>query len=444
MLAITLVWIAGRGAYADERPSLTDAPASERQAIDRFTSSDVWPHRALAALRLERYGDPTSLAALTTMCNDSVWQVRAMAIRIIRRRGDVVPPEFMTTEANPRVIRTALRHHVPFNGERLETGIRALAKSESLDDLLLTVELIGAAQIDDVMPVAEDALRKVITRMNRTEAGVLAPRLARMTGAPAYRRDYQWRRWLMKYGRRDGIRSGHAFPPEEPPTGVDGIAALSSEQFVSLRNYLANLDERELELVVCLDTTASMRGELAQAQGELDAMVGFLDELLGGVRIGLVAYRDRTASFETKTLDLTNDVVAVRGALWSLSADEGGDSREAVYRAMRTGVYNMNWTADAEKVLIVVGDAPPHVGYGSKCADIARTAARSGGLITHTVQAKGKPVDHFETIAAAGGGSCVTLDEHDALVVELAGLTVSGQYRESFQRFFQTYMDECR
>ncbi|MCA9297157.1 MAG: VWA domain-containing protein, partial [Phycisphaerales bacterium] len=254
----------------------------------------------------------------------------------------------------------------------------------------------------------------------------------------------RWRNWLLKNSLRLNLRPGFAFDKDSLPTTLNGIAALSSEQFISLRNYMTSLDTRDLELVICLDCTASMGGELSQAQGDLDAMLLFLGDVVKTLRVGLVAYRDHNADFETRAQDLTSDFSAVRRALWMLSADEGGDSPEAVHAAMKRALYELSWTHDADKVLVVVGDAPPHVGFGAACVRMAEIAAQSGNLTTHTVQAKGKPVKHFEDIAAAGGGTCLSLDEQDSLVVELAGLSVTEQFRAQFREFFRVYLELCR
>jgi hypothetical protein len=447
MLIMWIMWIAAlTGAATGEEtiPSLADAPEAERSAVDRFATSSAWAHRAMAALRLERYRDEDSRRLLEALLRDDVWQVRTFAIRTLRWRGDDVPSDLMNDEAHPRVVRTALRHHVPMDPDRVRRGVEHLARSMSADERLLAVEIATASQDDELMKTAEKALKSVINRMERAEAGMLSPRLARVTGSADLQRDYRWRTWLLKNTLRLNLQPVFAFDKDAAPTSVNGIAALSSEQFIGLRNYMTALDTRDLELVICLDCTASMGGELSQAQGDLDAMLLFLGDIVKSLRVGLVAYRDHNADFETKTQDLTTDFGAVRRALWTLSADEGGDTPEAVYPAMKRALYEFTWTRDADKVLVVVGDAPPHVGFGTACVRMAEAAARTANLTTHTVQAKGEPVKHFEEIAAAGGGTCLSLDEHDSLVVELAGLSVTEQFRDQFREFFRVYLEVCR
>ncbi|MCA9295098.1 MAG: HEAT repeat domain-containing protein, partial [Phycisphaerales bacterium] len=204
-------------------PSLAEAPAAERAAVDRFITSSAWAHRAMAALRLERYRDDDSRLRLEALLRDDVWQVRAFAIRALRWRGDDVR-DLVNNEAHPRVVRTALRHHVTIDPERIRRGVEYLARSTSADERLLAVEIAVASQDEELAKLAEKTLKTVITRMERAEAGTLSPRLARVTGSEDLHRDYRWRNWLLKNSLRLNLRPGFAFDKESLPTTVNGIA----------------------------------------------------------------------------------------------------------------------------------------------------------------------------------------------------------------------------
>ena len=147
------------------------------------------------------------------------------------------------------------------------------------------------------------------------------------------------------------------------------LARLEPDQFAGLEDYMSKLSQRELDLAICLDCTASMSGEIGAAQGGIDDMMVFVGDVVASVRVGLVAYRDERDEFETKAWDFNSDIAKVRQQLWSLSADGGGDAPEAVYPAMKLACTQLNWRTSAEKVLVIVGDAPPHVGYGGMCVN---------------------------------------------------------------------------
>jgi Mg-chelatase subunit ChlD len=162
------------------------------------------------------------------------------------------------------------------------------------------------------------------------------------------------------------------------------------------------------------------------------------------VRVGLVAYRDERDEFETKAWEFNSDIAKVRQQLWSLSADGGGDAPEAVYPAMKLACTQLSWRTAAEKVLVIVGDAPPHVGYGGMCVNLAQRGRDEAKLTTHCIQAKGKDVKHFPEIAKAGGGRCVSLKDNDLLMAEITGLSLGDRYQDEFQEFFENYLELCR
>jgi Mg-chelatase subunit ChlD len=169
----------------------------------------------------------------------------------------------------------------------------------------------------------------------------------------------------------------------------------------------------------------------------------FVGDVVGSLRMGLVAYRDRQDKFETRYWDFTTSIDEARRRLWELSAEGGGDTCESVHLAMHDAYTKLTWVPEHTKVLIVVGDAPPHVGYGTSCIDMARLAA-TNDLITHTIEAEGEEVKHFAEIAEAGEGRCVSLEDDDRLIPEIAGLTLGEQFKDEFREFFAIYLYLCR
>ena len=94
--------------------------------------------------------------------------------------------------------------------------------------------------------------------------------------------------------------------------------------------------------------------------------------------------------------------------------------------------------------VVLVGDSPPHVGYGELSAKLAERARIEADLTTHTIQAKDKQVKHFPEIAEFGGGRCVLLKDTDAIVPEIAGLSLSDRFQDEFAEFFRVYLQLCR
>ena len=171
----------------------------------------------------------------------------------------------------------------------------------------------------------------------------------------------------------------------------------------------------------------------------------FAGDVVHTLRVGMVAYRDRRDEFETKGWDFTTEIDVVRAHLWSLGAAGGGDKPEAVYKALKLAYGKLSWHPDNTRVLVLIGDAPPHVGYGTACIKMARHAGAQG-LVTHVIEADKREVKHFPEIAAAGGGRCVSLPDggNDSLIVEIAGLTLGERFENPMREFFRTYLELCR
>jgi hypothetical protein len=431
------------GSAQPARPAFASTSAGEQKTLKTLLAAPSWTKRAIAAVRLEAYGCDESASMLIGLLDDPAWQVRSFAIRSLARRRIGAEPSWFAEEDEPRVLREALRHRYPVDIERLGRGVRFLARSEQMEDKLLAAELGAASGDEALIELAREQAKKVILRMSRAEAGGLSPRIASLVGHYDLRKPYRWRTWLLQQGRGFEVRPVYAIDDGDMPTPPSLIGRLPPDDFGSLEQYMTKLGEREVDLAICLDCTASMSGELTAAQAGIDDLMLFVGDVVKQLRVGIVGYRDRRDRFETKGWGFTTSIDLARERLWQLSADGGGDERELVHRALRTAYTQLAWDQEHTKVLILIGDAPPHVGHGAECIEMARLAAESK-LTTHVIQAEGEDVEHFPEIARAGGGRCVSLEDDDALIAEIAGLTLGERFEAEFREFFDIYLELCR
>ena len=398
----------------------------------------------MAAMRLERYGCDESRQTLEKLISDGAWQVRAFATLALGRRHVPAGESWFSTEQEPRVVRTALRCRFPVDIERVARGVRFLVRSNKLDDQILAAELGAASGDEELQDMALEATRLVILRMQRAEAGALSPRLAAITGGPDERRPSAWLKWFRQRGRAMTLLPAHLVSVQEGEIEPSLIAQLDDQRFAELEQYTEELAKREIDLALTIDCTSSMYGELAEVQGGLDDMMMFIAGATSSLRVGLVAYRDERDDFEVKYWDFTTDIDAARQQLWSLQAAGGGDKPESVREALRCAYMQLGWDLKRTKVMVLVGDAPPHVGFGSACVELSEAAFKQSGLVTHVIQAESEEVKHFPQIAAAGAGQCVSLEDDSLLVPELVGLTLGGRFEDEFREFYQTYLQVCR
>ena len=117
---------------------------------------------------------------------------------------------------------------------------------------------------------------------------------------------------------------------------------------------------RDLDLVFVIDTTGSMRHELADMQANLIGVINILNRLSSSLRIGVVAYKDRGERYITRDFPLRPmegaEVGQILDFVRGLEASGGGDDPEPVDLALKVAI-DMPWRADAQGRIIVIGDA---------------------------------------------------------------------------------------
>ena len=154
---------------------------------------------------------------------------------------------------------------------------------------------------------------------------------------------------------------------------------------------IAQLEKPRIEVCFVLDTTGSMGGLIAGAKDKIWSMA---NEIISAkptpeVRIGLIAYRDKTDAYTTKVYPLSNDIDDIYAKLMAFKAQGGGDTPESVNQALNEGVTKMKWSKSKKvlKIIFLVGDAPPHMDYKQdvKYLDSCKLAMKKD-LIINTIQ----------------------------------------------------------
>lgn len=122
-----------------------------------------------------------------------------------------------------------------------------------------------------------------------------------------------------------------------------------------------------IDVVFVLDTTGSMGGLLEGAKQKIWSIANQIAQAQPApiVRMGLVGYRDRGDDYVTTITQLTEDIDTVYSDLMAYQARGGGDTPESVNEALFTAVERLDWTTqeDSLKLIYLVGDAPPKMGY---------------------------------------------------------------------------------
>lgn len=126
-------------------------------------------------------------------------------------------------------------------------------------------------------------------------------------------------------------------------------------------------NKKVVDIVIALDTTGSMKDDLAKLKEDLVMKMETAFRKFGDVRIGLLLYRDYGDSYSYRSLpvkkfEFTDSLILFNKYLTdvSIKGSEGGDIPEAVYEAIYASSEFYTWRKDASKKIILIGDAEPH------------------------------------------------------------------------------------
>ena len=416
-----------RGAAADDpspfgppisRPGAPPAPLPRPSSGNPAGAAPSGPPRAPDASG-ER---PFPAAAFSPWLSHEDWLCRALAAAELARRSDAGVVGLLTS---------ALERER--EGRVVAILARALTR-RAREELLVEG---GVALGDRLVPMLRDA-HALIRARALAILKVLAPvRLGDRAD------DYVV--WWSK--GRDGLALEARLAKERLEAMATGSGSPIPNDTVTvaplaLRKYadLERIHRHGLELVVCLDSTGSMEGVIEAAKRDVRALVERLRLLAPRVRVGLVTYDD-AARVRTA---LTTDARELERELSRVTAAGGDDYEEGVDKAVLFALRQerVAWSAKALRVIVVVGDAPPH---DDDVAPLLRAVAKAridalyefpvrlDTISTNPVttgDAEGL-VPWFRALATAGGGTALRLAQAKHLAAELVASAFGPSWRDA-------------
>jgi hypothetical protein len=184
----------------------------------------------------------------------------------------------------------------------------------------------------------------------------------------------------------------------------------------------------DLDLVFVMDTTGSMRNEIADIQRSLLSIIRVLQRMAPSLRVGFVAFKDRTDEYVTLVFPLSPmdgpNLQRIQGFVRNLSARGGGDPPEPVDQAIHAALQ-MAWRPDAIGRIVVIGDAAAHQPNWGRAFDLAAGFRRSGGrdrrvsgIFTGRARVS---AEFYQRLAQAGGGELIS---HRGRIMESVLLSI--------------------
>ena len=214
----------------------------------------------------------------------------------------------------------------------------------------------------------------------------------------------------------------------------------------SFSRHVQGMRDVGLDVVFLFDATSSMAEILRQVKLKITYLAATFKLLVPAARIGVVAYRDIGENFVTKVLPLTHVTQKIESFLRGIDPVGGGDWEEAVDAAFKVAVNELDWNRNSKKIILLIGDAPPHR------QDVAATEAlvekfrnQMGGTVSAldtAAQSLKAPdgrtsravLEEFTRLAQIGGGESARLEDEEKVIRQMVVLVFGSKWA--------TYLDE--
>jgi Mg-chelatase subunit ChlD len=128
---------------------------------------------------------------------------------------------------------------------------------------------------------------------------------------------------------------------------------------VEITDFAGTGDPRPVDIVFVFDTTNSMREEIEGVKATCISFAQKLKEKKRDYRLGLVAFGDEIRGVYKSNGELTDNAEEFKGWIGTLRAIGGDGTPENDYAALKQA-SQMKFRDKAQKILILITDAPPH------------------------------------------------------------------------------------
>ena len=224
--------------------------------------------------------------------------------------------------------------------------------------------------------------------------------------------------------------------------------------FGSFTRHIQLLREGGLDIVFIFDSTSSMAEFLRKVKIKIVNLVATFKNLVPTARIGLVTYRDVGEDFVTRKHSLTHGTKSLQIFLRDIDPVGGGDREEAVDEALRVAIEELNWKKYAKKIILLIGDAPPHKKDMPKTRKLIEKFRKKMGGMVATLDTSYKPfkiktsgdnldreqekvMDEFKLFAEIGGGESARLIDEEKVIRQMVVLVFGTRWEVCLDEFLK-------
>lgn len=178
---------------------------------------------------------------------------------------------------------------------------------------------------------------------------------------------------------------------------------------------IGKLRRNQLDVAFVVDSTGSMKAVVNWMKRDVHKMLHAFAMVGRKPRGSVVFYRDHGDQYVTKLHSLTSNANALSKAIRGAKARGGGDVPEAVYDALAVARYKQEWAGGkrSHRVIILIGDAPPHKKDMPRIKKLIDTSVKKGFkfyCIKVRTRYGSKDLGDFDKIAKWGNGKSFWVD----------------------------------
>lgn len=385
-LLLTLGIVLASSAVASEPciPSLGTRPLDRAEAalvVRAYESADTWTLKAMVLLSLGTDFPPDAAGIVAAALRDKDDRLEPHAVELLRHMDTSAVREVATPELVAELVEHTVRSKHRLVRER-----------------------------------ALEALARILPEVPATNAR-------------------EWQAW---WSAASATYVPRTWVPPPAPKSADATRTTAT----SFVERAFDLRDAGLEVAFVIDTTGSMQPAIDAARDAIAGVVALLSNVSPKLRLGLVEYKDLgdVSGGAQVLVPLTRGEKSVHDSLARIVASGGGDEPESVDKGIETALGPaMGWTKEANRLILVIGDAPPHRedqpallelvkrAHDAPFAKVSKLgkgeAPRTGTPLVTTAKGEApRPfivsaiytapdaLDAFRAIAEAGGGAAVWLD----------------------------------
>jgi hypothetical protein len=151
--------------------------------------------------------------------------------------------------------------------------------------------------------------------------------------------------------------------------------------------FIGELRRKGLDVVLVIDGTGSMSLIINDVKAKMAQLIQAIHRLVPIARVGIIVFGGKGEKMEIQPLTLSP--AKLTDFLNHITAKGGGEWEEDTFGACQTAMEKMDWKPYAKKVVVLVGDSPPHKDdFGPLIAMIHKFKEQNGTFNTVDVAAE--------------------------------------------------------